>query len=151
MRVTNKQMKKKGWEKRPNLLSHWDGYCVVRGPPEDLYDKWYMMVYYAMCAGQCECRLMILSFGTLKSDSLVTGYTTSGVQTLELNNALKFKVDAWCESQGITYQVKKPADSDGKQLTECDFAYLVATWDLPRGYKCEPQDPFKEDENDFEN
>jgi hypothetical protein len=152
--LTKKKMtvRLKTTKKRPFLISHWDGYCVIRGPPDELYNKWYKMVYYAMCAGQMECCLMKLSFGTPKSDVVSHVNTTSPrVLPLTLNNRLKERVDTWCESQGISYYIKRPSDptgyipsSFGETFVQSDFVYLIACWEVPRGYKFECTNPFND-------
>lgn len=151
--VVNKmavRLKKSEKKNRPLLISHWDGYCVIRGPPEELYDKWWKMVYYSMCAGQTECCLMKLSFGTPKSDVVTYAKTIpSKTCLLTLNARLKGKIDTWFESQGISYYIKRPSDPTGHTLPvfgdtfiQSDYVYLVACWEVPRCYKFEHSNPF---------
>ena len=135
---------------KPRLLSHWEGYCVVRGHPSDLFPKWYQMVYYAMCAGQVECCLMKISFGTPESDSFVTKPKDSiGNETITLKDNLKSHIDEWCDLHGISHYIKRPSDNTGRlsklfdyDAIQTDFAYLMACWSVPPDYKYDHPDPF---------
>ena len=134
----------------PRLSSHWEGYCVVRGPPSDLLIKWYQMVYYAMCAGQTECCLMKISLGGMDSDAHVVRLGNSElVEIIELSPDLRQYVDEWCSLHEISYYIKRPTDPTGfvpkvfgHDYVNSDFAYLTACWSVPHKYKYEQPNPF---------
>ena len=137
---------------KPRLNSHWEGYCVVKGPPSDLKHKWYQMVYYAMCAGQTECCLMKISLGDEHADAYSSRVRISSNQpVLELNHSLKRSVDDWCAYHEISYYLKRPTDQSGRipnmygqEYIDSDFVYLMACWETPPNYKCEKPNPFED-------
>ena len=151
---TKKSLKSK--TPRPRLSSHWEGYCVVRGPPSELKHKWYQMVYYAMCAGQTECCLMKMSLGDEHVDVHVGRMRISnGQPVLELKDSLKRVIEDWCAYHEISYYLKRPTDSSGyvpnaygQEYINSDFVYLMACWETPRNYKYEHPNPFEDSSNE---
>lgn len=125
---------------------------MVRGPPSELKQKWYQMVYYAMCAGQTECCLMKIFLGNEKADvHLGEMRISKGQPVLKLEDSLRRSIEDWCAYHEISYYVKRPTDPTGhipnifgQAYIDSNFAYLMACWETPPNYKYEPPDPFKD-------